>query len=88
MKIDKSFILREIAGDFIIVPTGNTVLNFNGLITVNEIGAFLWELLQEDTTEDKMLEAVLHDYDVDEKTARTDIQEYIKKLEKNGILER
>lgn len=87
MKIDKSFILREIAGDFIIVPTGKTVLNFNGLITVNEIGAFLWELLQEDTTEDKMLEAVLDDYDVDEKTARTDIQEYIKKLEKNGILE-
>lgn len=87
MKIDKSFILREIAGDFIIVPTGNTALTFNGLITVNEIGAFLWELLQNDTTEDKMLEAVLNDYDVDEKTARADIREYIKKLELNGILE-
>lgn len=88
MKIDKNFVLREIAGDYIIVPTGNTALTFNGLITVNEVGAFLWELLQKDTTEEKMLDAVLEEYDVDENTARIDIREYVEKLERNGILER
>lgn len=87
MKIDKDFVLREIAGDYIIVPTGNTALTFNGLITVNEVGAFLWELLQKDITEKEMVEAVLAEYDVDENTARTDIREYVEKLEKNGILE-
>jgi len=35
MRVDKEFVLREIAGDYIIIPTGKTVLEFNGLITVN-----------------------------------------------------
>lgn len=87
MKIDKNFVLREIAGDYIIVPTGNTALTFNGLITVNEVGAFLWELLQKDTTEEKMLDALLKEYDVDENTARIDIREYVEKLVESGILE-
>ena len=52
MKIEKDFILREIAGDYVIVPTGKTALEFNGLITVNELGAFIWEKLQQETTEE------------------------------------
>ena len=42
MKVQKEFVLREIAGDYVIIPTGKTVLSFNGLITVNEVGADLW----------------------------------------------
>ena len=45
MKIDRSFVLREIAGEYIIIPTGKTALEFNGLITVNEIGMELWKML-------------------------------------------
>ena len=44
MKIQKEFVLREIAGDYVIIPTGKTVLTFNGLITVNEVGAELWKM--------------------------------------------
>ena len=39
MKVQNEFVLREIAGDYVIIPTGKTVLSFNGLITVNEVGA-------------------------------------------------
>ncbi len=52
MKIDRSFVLREIAGEYIIIPTGKTALEFNGLITVNEIGMELWKMLQNDVTFD------------------------------------
>ena len=45
MRVKKDFILREIAGDYIIIPTGKTALEFNGLITVNEVGASLWNML-------------------------------------------
>lgn len=41
MKISKEFILREIAGEYILVPVGKTALTFNGLVTVNEVGAHL-----------------------------------------------
>ena len=50
MKVLKEFVLREIAGDYVIIPTGKTVLTFNGLITVNEVGADLWKMLQSDVT--------------------------------------
>ena len=88
MKVDKEFVLREIAGDYVIIPIGRTVLSFNGLITVNEIGAFLWNLLQEDVTKEELVAKVLDEYEVDEETAREDIQEFLDTLVIGGILER
>lgn len=88
MKVDKEFILREIAGDYIIIPTGKTVLDFNGLITVNEVGVDLWKMLQEDVTLDDLVKGILSEYDVEEDVAREDIQEFLAALEKGGILKK
>lgn len=87
MKISKSYIIREIAGEYVAVPTGEAAVRFNGLITINEIGAFLWRKLQEETDEAGLLQAVLEEYEVDEATARADIQTFLRTLEQNGILE-
>ncbi len=86
MKVEKDFVLREIAGDYIIIPTGKMVLKFNGLITVNEVGVSLWKMLQEGATLDQLVRGILDEYDVDEKTAREDIQEFLDQLDKGGIL--
>ena len=56
MRVDKEFVLREIAGDYIIIPTGKTVLEFNGLITVNEVGVSIWNMLQKEVTFDKLVQ--------------------------------
>lgn len=71
-----------------IIPTGKTILSFNGLISVNDIGAFLWEKLQQDVTLDDLVDAVLKEYEIDETTARADIQEFLDKLADGGILEK
>ena len=86
MKINKEFVLREIAGDYIIIPVGKTVLEFNGLITVNEVGVFLWKMLQEEVTMDDLVKAVLSEYEVEEAVARADIQEFLDKLTEAGVL--
>lgn len=86
MRIEKDFILREIAGDYIIIPTGRTVLDFNGLITVNEVGVILWKMLQEEVTLETLVQGVLAEYDVEEEVAREDIQEFLDKLAEGGIL--
>ena len=86
MKIDKNFVLREIAGEYIIIPTGRTALEFNGLITVNEVGMELWKMLQKEVTFDDLLNGILEEYDVDENAAREDIQEFLDRLVKGGIL--
>lgn len=86
MRVGDEFILREIAGDYVIIPIGKTALSFNGLISVNEVGAFLWNMLQQDVTMDDLVTGVLAEYDVDEETAREDIQEFIDQLMKGQIL--
>lgn len=86
MKIDRNFVLREIAGEYIIIPTGKTALEFNGLITVNEIGMELWKILQNEVTFDDLLKGIMEEYDVDEEVAKEDIQDFLDKLIDGGIL--
>lgn len=86
MKVDKEFVLRKIAGDYIIIPTGRTVLEFNGLITVNEVGASIWNMLQKETTFETIVQRVLEEYDVAEKIAREDIEQFLESLKAKGIL--
>jgi hypothetical protein len=86
MRVGKEFMLREIAGDYIIIPTGETSLEFHGLITVNEVGVFLWNMLQNDVTIEEMVAGVLEEYDVEEEVAKEDIQEFLNALIEGGIL--
>ena len=86
MRINKEFVLREIVGEYIIIPTGSTVLEFNGLITVNEVGVTLWKMLQEEVTLEDLVQGVLAEYDVEEEIAREDIQEFLDTLVSGGIL--
>lgn len=86
MKIQKDFILREIAGDFVLVPTGNTAMEFNGLIAINEIGAFLWKNLQSEITREQLVQKVLEEYEIDSETVKKDVDEFLSKLVNAGIV--
>ena len=87
MKVRKDFVLRETAGDYMIIPTGRTVRSFDGLITVNEVGADLWDMLQSEVTFDDLLRGILTIYDVDKETAEEDIREFLDTLRERGILD-
>lgn len=86
MKLEKEFVLREIAGDYVIIPVGKTVIEFNGLITVNEVGVSIWNMLQNEVTFDQIVQGILNEYEVEESVAREDIREFLNKLIDGGIL--
>ncbi|MGN8963404.1 PqqD family protein [Bariatricus sp. HCP28S3_D3] len=86
MKLEKEFVLREIAGDYVIIPVGKTVIEFNGLITVNEVGVSIWNMLQNEVTFDQIVQGILNEYEVEESVAREDIREFLDKLIDGGIL--
>ena len=86
MKLEKEFVLREIAGDYVIIPVGKTVIEFNGLITVNEVGVSIWNMLQNEVTFDQIVQGILNDYEVEESVAREDIREFLDQLIDGGIL--
>lgn len=87
MKISKEFMLREIAGEYIVVPTGKAVFQFMGLITLNDVGAFLWKALQkENCTSRELTELVCQEYEVTEDSAWRDVREFLKALASRHIL--
>ena len=87
MKIKKELIKREIAGETILIPSGSAAKKFNGLITVNELGAFIWNALSEDLTLDALTERITEAYEVDAATARADASEFLDELRQVGALE-
>lgn len=87
MKISKDFILREIAGEYILVPVGKTALSFNGLITINEVGELIWSMLQEEKSVTEIVNTILDEYEIDEDTALADVNEFIGLLKQNNIVE-
>ena len=86
MKIKDGFILRDVAGQTVVLPFGED-LDLNMMITLNETGKFLWELLQQDTNENALVAGLLKEYDVDENTAKSAVAGFVEKLDANGFLE-
>lgn len=85
MKIKEGFLLRQVAGQTVVLPTDDA-LDLNMMITLNDTGAFLWERLQSETDEAGLVAALLAEYDVDEETARKSVAAFVKKLNDNGFL--
>ena len=86
LKLDKEYVLRQIEDDYIIVPVGKAALSFNGMITVNETGAFLWEQLLKGTDRKGLLRTVVETYEVTPEIAERDIDEFLDVLYSNDIL--
>lgn len=87
MKIKKGFTVRNIAGSDIVVPVGNAEKIFNGMITLNESGAFFWNALLKDTTVDEVVKKVTSEYDVDKERAKADVEKFIEQLRENNLIE-
>ncbi len=80
MKIKEGYLLREVAGNSVVIPLGKSSLDFNGMITLSETGAFLWKKLEQGADEAMLVSAMLEEYDIDEATAKSDINSFLEKL--------
>jgi len=86
MKLKDGFILREVAGEHVVLPSGDE-LNLNMMITLNETGAFLWKKLQQETDEAALVSALLETYDVDVDMAAQHVNTFIAKLREHDFLD-
>lgn len=86
LKIKDGFVVREILDSYMAVPVGERTREVHGVIALNETGAFLWKMLEEDTSEDKLIASMVKEYEITEKTAKDDIKEYLSFLREKGWL--
>ena len=86
MKLKQGFVLRKVAGETIVLPSGDD-LDLRMMITLNETGEFLWKRLEAGVEQETLVQALLNEYDVDEETVRAGVERFITKLNNNGFLE-
>jgi len=88
MKIKDGFILKEIAGSFVVVPVGDDLVDFTLMITTNETGAFLWNCLSQDRSEQELVTMLKAEYEgADDAQLEADVAEFVATLKENSVLE-
>ena len=84
MKLKDGFILREVAGEYVVVPSGDDV-NLNMLITLNDTGCTLWKKLEEGAEKSDLVSALMAEYKVDEDTASRHVDTFVENLKKHDF---
>lgn len=87
MKVKGEYVLREIAGDYILIPVGETALEMNGMITMDMVGVTIWKCLEREMTEEEILREVLDSFEVEENVAQSDLTEFLEKLKEADLIE-
>lgn len=89
MKIirNNDFVMRQIAGETFLIPVGEASVKFNGMITLNNISAFIWKELETEKSGDELVKAVLDVYDVEEAEAREDIMRFLDSMKSMNMIQ-
>ena len=85
MKLKDGFILRQVAGEYVVLPVGGE-LDFSGMITLNETGATLWKRLEQEAELADLTAALTAEYDVDEATAAAAVEQFVAQLKEHDFL--
>lgn len=86
MRVIKDMMLREIAGEYILIPVGEAAKKLYGIISLTESGKILWQMLEQECTENELVDALLEAYEVSQQTAESDVKKFLDKLEKENLL--
>lgn len=80
MKRKADFLLRNVADTWVVVPVGAAAADFPGMLTLNDTGRFLWELLEQEQTVESLVCALTQRYEVTADQAAADVHKFLKPL--------
>ena len=88
MKIKEGLTLKKIANTWVVLPlAGAATVNFKGMLTLNETGRMLWQLLEAQATREDMAKALTCEYEVPYERALADIDAFLERLVQAGCIE-
>lgn len=87
MKLKYEFVERLIVDEYVLVPAGEAARTFGGMITTSEVGATIMRALRQDVSQAELLALLMAEYDVDEQTASSDLNEFVQQLRELNVLE-
>lgn len=81
------FIYRKIVDEIILVPIHQDIADLDSIFSLNKIGAFLWENLEQPKSKSELAQAILEEYDVNQNTAQQDLDSFIDAMLNFGALQ-
>lgn len=84
MRIKDGYVLRKVADSYVAISVGAE--NEGRVVRTNATGAFLWELLKNDTDVEGLTKALAEKYQIDEKTAQDAVESFLESLRKGDLL--
>ncbi|HJA67043.1 hypothetical protein B5F07_14060 [Lachnoclostridium sp. An169] len=88
MKIREGFVLRQVADSWMAVPVGSMAGKIHGLVALNETAADIWNILQDDHTEEEVVEILAMNYDEKKEVLAESVHAFLRELEEQEMLER
>lgn len=86
MRIKDGFVVREVAGQNVVIATGEASKTFHGMIKLNETGRVIWEGLAAGKSDQDIVADLTSAYDVDAEKAAADVAVFIKQVADQGFL--
>ena len=87
MKLKNGWMLTDLAGEYVAVPTEESAENFRGVVRLNETGKDVFQGLLDGLTEEQIVEKLLEQYDgVDRQGAEQAVKSVVERLKKEGLL--
>lgn len=86
MRVKENYILRSIADENLLIPTGEAALTTRGLIALSESGCLLYRKLQSDRSREDLIAALLSEYDVSETVAEADVDAFLDQMRQLDML--
>lgn len=87
MKIKEGYVLREVAGQAVVIAVGEASKTFHGMINLNETGKQIWQGVSRGLSVEEIAGELAKDYEVNLETARHDTNVMIEKMRAAGVLE-
>ena len=87
MKAKPGFVLINVVDEYILMPTGDNIGQFNGTVLLNEVSAFVWEKLQNPVSKEDLLKAILDEFEVQRAVASADLDALLETLRGYGVIE-
>jgi len=82
----ESVVTRKTGHEYVLVPVVDNIADMNSVYTLNETGAFLWELIDGKRTVKDLIDSLIIEYDVDRDKASREVISFLDDMDKFLII--